>query len=65
MPEKNKVESAPEYCEANLSEAESIDGLYHQGFRSTYQTFSSPWLMERWDHPKGNYKLVAYKEAVP
>lgn len=61
MPKIKKTEFASEYCEARLAHAESIDSLYREGFRRIYQTFSSPWLLERWDHPNGSYKLVAYR----
>lgn len=38
----------------------ATESLYEQGFRFPFQQYQPPCLLERWDHPDGRYKLVAY-----
>lgn len=40
-----------------------MDSLHEQGFRVPFQQYQPPWQLERWDHPDGPYKLVAYNEG--
>jgi hypothetical protein len=61
MPEQSKIPIAPDHVEIKLSQEESVDSLCRKGFRSPYQIWWQTWLLERWDHPDGRYKLVAYK----
>ncbi len=61
MSEQSKIPFAPKHVEVKLSHEESIDSLCRKGFRSPYQIWWQTWLLERWDHPDGRYKLVAYK----
>jgi hypothetical protein len=61
MPQESKIPFAPKNVEVKLSHEESIDSLCREGFRSPHQMWWHTWLLERWDHPDGHYKLVAYK----
>jgi hypothetical protein len=56
-----KIKFATEHREFNLSREESIDSLFREGFRVPFQTQGLTCFLERWDHPDGRYKLVAYK----
>jgi hypothetical protein len=38
-----------------------IDRLAEQGFRVPFQEHRPPFLLERWDHPDGRYKMIIYK----
>ncbi len=61
MSVQSKIPINPDHVEVKLSHEESIDSLCREGFRSPYQIWWQTWLLERWDHPDGRYKLVAYK----
>jgi hypothetical protein len=56
-----EIRFATEHVEVKLSHEESIDSLYREGFRDSFQTRRRTCLLERSDHPDGHYKLVAYK----
>jgi hypothetical protein len=56
-----EIKFATRHVEFKLSREESIDSLCREGFRETYETRWLTCLLERWDHPDGRYKLVAYK----
>jgi hypothetical protein len=65
MPEMKEVEfefKVPtRHVEVDFPWEESIDNLSREGFRHSFDTRFITWLLERWDHPDGRYKLVAYK----
>ncbi len=56
-----EIKFATRHVEFKLSREESLDSLCREGFRETYETRWLTCLLERWDHPDGRYKLVAYK----
>jgi hypothetical protein len=56
-----EIKFATRHVEFKLSREGSIDSLCREGFRETFQTRWLTCLLERWDHPDGRYKLVAYK----
>jgi hypothetical protein len=60
-PHTFEIKFATRHVEFKLSRDESIDSLCREGFRETYETRWLTCLLERWDHPDGRYKLVAYK----
>jgi hypothetical protein len=65
MPEAKEVEFEirfpTRHAEVNFPWEESIDSLHREGFRPSFQTKFLWCFLERWDHPDGRYKLVAYK----
>jgi hypothetical protein len=61
MTKQSKIPFVSQHVEVKLTHEESIDSLCRKGFRSPYQIWWQTWLLERWDHPDGRYKLVAYK----
>ncbi|MGB6068365.1 MAG: hypothetical protein WBG50_26445 [Desulfomonilaceae bacterium] len=65
MPEVKEVEFEVKFparhVEFNFPWEESIDSLHREGFQYSFQIQFLTCLLERWDHPDGRYKLVAYK----
>ena len=65
MSEKRFIEFEAKFprkhVEVRLSHEESVDSLCRQGFRDPFQARQGMCVLERWDHPDGRYKLVAYK----
>jgi hypothetical protein len=65
MPEVKEVEFEVKFptrhVEVNFPWEESIDSLHRDGFRYSFQMKFLSCFLERWDHPDGRYKLVAYK----
>ena len=59
--EEFELKFAAEYVEVKLSGEHSVDSLYRQGFRHSFQIHWLTMLLERWDHPDGRYKLVTYQ----
>jgi hypothetical protein len=59
--EEFEIKIPTRHVEFKLSHAESVDSLYREGFRDPFQIHWLTCLLERWDHPDGRYKLVAYK----
>jgi hypothetical protein len=59
--EEFEIKFATKHVEFRLSSEESIDSLCREGFRKPFQRRWLTCLLERWDHPDGRYKLVAYK----
>jgi len=47
--------------EVNFPWEESMDSLCREGFHCSYQAEFLNCFLERWDHPDGRYRLVAYK----
>jgi hypothetical protein len=56
-----EIKFADRDAEVRLSWDASIDSLYRESFRHSFQIKFLTCLLERWDHPDGRYKLVAYK----
>jgi hypothetical protein len=52
---------AAEYVEFKPSGEHSVDTLYRQGFRNSFQIHWLAMVLERWDHRDGRYKLVVYQ----
>jgi len=65
MPDMKEVEFEFKFpdtdAEVRLSWDTSIDGLYREGFRHSYQLNFISSRLERYDHPNGGYRVVAYK----
>jgi hypothetical protein len=59
--EEFEIKFATKHVEIRLSGEEPMDSLYREGFQDSFQTRRHTCLLERWDHPDGRYKLVAYK----
>jgi hypothetical protein len=49
------------HVEVNFSWEESMDSLHREGFRHSFRMQFGSCFLERWDHPDGRYRLVAYK----
>jgi len=65
MTEVNEVEFeikvTARYVKFNFPWEESMDSLHREGFRHSCGMRFLSCFLERWDHPDGRYKLVAYK----
>jgi hypothetical protein len=56
-----EVKFPTKHANVNFLWEESMDSLCRQGFRHSFQMQFLSCLLERWDHPDGRYRLVAYK----